>query len=128
MNTEHVLTPIEQEREAVVTGDVRRYHAALTDDAIFLPPNTPAKTGAELRSWLGAFVEGFRVEWLSFVSSEVEVLGDVAYHTYEYRWRVMPVAGGETTVGSGKGLHILRKQADGSWKIAREIWNSSPEP
>jgi ketosteroid isomerase-like protein len=128
MKAVEVLTPVEQEKTAVATGDAGRYFAALTDDAVFLPPNTTAKTGAELRSWLGAFVNDFRVDWLSFVSSEVEVFGDAAYHAYSYRWRVTPITGGEATVSSGKGVHILRRQADGSWKIAREIWNSSPGP
>jgi ketosteroid isomerase-like protein len=125
---DQVLAPVVQERSAIATGDAGGYFAALTDDAIFFPPNTAAKTGAELRSWLGAFVKGFRAEWLSYVSSEVMVFREAAYHVYSYRWRVTPLAGGEGTVSSGKGLHILRRQADRSWKIARGIWNSTPEP
>jgi ketosteroid isomerase-like protein len=125
---DQILAPIAEERSAIATGDAGRYFAALADNALFLPPNTSAKTGAELRAWLGAFVHDFRAEWLSFVSSEVQVFGEAAYHVYSYRWRVTPVGGGNVTVASGKGLHILRRQPDGQWKIAREIWNSTPEP
>ena len=125
---ESVLAPIEQERSVVETGDADGYDAVLTDDAVFLPPGSPARTGDELRAWLGEFLRGYRVEWVRFVSTEVEVLGRVAYHAYSYTWRVTPRAGGDATVSSGKGIHILRQQPDGSWKIAREIWNSSPGP
>lgn len=125
---DQILAPIEAERSGIAAGDSGRYSAALADDAIFLPPNTTTKTGAELRNWLGEFMKGFRIEWLSFVSSEVEVFGEAAYHIFSYKWRVTPAAGGEGRVTSGKGLHILRRQADGAWKISREIWNSTPEP
>jgi ketosteroid isomerase-like protein len=124
---DRVLDPVEREKSAAVTGDAELYFSALAGDALFLPPNTTAKTGAELRSWLKEFIDGFRVEWLRFESSELQVSGEIAYHIYAYRWRVTPVAGGEPTVASGKGLHILRRQPDGSWKIARELWNSTPE-
>lgn len=122
-----VLVPVEKEKMAPVTGDAELYFAALADDAVFLPPNTTTKTGAELRSWLKEFIDGFRVEWLRFESSELQIFGEMAYHIYAYRWRVTPIAGGEPTVASGKGLHILRLQPDASWKIARELWNSTPE-
>jgi ketosteroid isomerase-like protein len=62
------------------------------------------------------------------MTTELEAAGDLAYHTYVYTWLTTPRAGGEAKVSSGKGLHILRRQADGPWKIAREIWNDLPEP
>lgn len=102
------------------------YFAVLTADAIFMPPNSVAKAGEQLRAWLGSFVRDFEVEWLSFASAELAVVEDLAYHTFTYTWRVTPRAGGEGKVSSGKGLHILRRQADGCWKISREIWNSVP--
>jgi len=61
------------------------------------------------------------------IHNELEVAGNLAYHTYVYTWRVTPRASGEAKVSSGKGLHILRCQADGSWRIAREIWNAMPD-
>jgi ketosteroid isomerase-like protein len=30
--------------------------------------------------------------------------------------------------GNGKILLILKRQADGSWRVALESWNSSPQP
>ncbi len=124
--TRTVVAAIEQERAAVVAGDLEAYLATLTGDAVFLPPNSDARSGAELRTWLGSFLRDYEVKWLSFASTEVTVAGDLAYHTFVFTWRVTPRAEGESRVQSGKGLHILRRQPDGAWKIAREIWNSVP--
>jgi ketosteroid isomerase-like protein len=120
------LDPVEQERAAVADGNAEAYLDVLAEDAVFLPPNSPSKSGPELRAWLTAFVRGWRVEWLRFETTGVEVVGDLAYHTYEFTWRVVPRAGGNGSVSSGKGLHVLRRQSGGPWRVAREIWNSSP--
>jgi ketosteroid isomerase-like protein len=61
------------------------------------------------------------------VSTEVLVTGETAYHSYTYTWCVWPRAGGEEIVATGKGVHLLSSQPGGSWKIAREIWNASPQ-
>lgn len=86
------------------------------------------RQGDDLRRWLRAFLEGFRVDWLEFEPLAVETAGHLAYHAYSYSWRVTPRAGGEPIEARGKGLHILRREADGAWRIAREIWNASPAP
>lgn len=110
------------------TGDMRRYLAILADDAVFMPPNSAAKSGDELRAWLREFVEGFKTEWLAFAHGETIVAGDFAFHDYTYSMRYTPRAGGEPGIGHGKGLHILRRQPDGSWKLVRNIWNARPAP
>jgi uncharacterized protein (TIGR02246 family) len=125
-DTQRVLDVVAQEVEAAGTGDVERYFAILADDAVFMAPNQPPRSGEELRDWLREFLEGFRVEWLRFEHVDAEIDRDLAYHTYAYRWRVTPRAGGEPTVSQGKGLHVLRRQKDGGWKVIREIWNASP--
>jgi len=121
-----VLAAVQAEREAVESGDINRYLRTLAEDAIFMPPNSAAKAGAELREWLRSFLADVRVEWLSFVSSEVLLFGGAAYHAYTYSWRVCPRSGGEAKVTSGKGVHLLELQVDGTWRIGREIWNASP--
>lgn len=109
-------------------GDAARHFAVLTDDALFLPPNQEAKQGAELREWLRDFLGRLTVEWLEYVHEESVIVGDLAYHRYSYRWKLTPKAGGQPTVASGKGLHVLQRQADASWKISRNLWDSSPGP
>jgi len=121
-----VLEAVGTERNAIESGDMDGYRAVLTDDAVFLPPNSHPKEGQELREWLRAFVDGFRAEWSSYVSTEVVESGDTAYHSFTYTWRLHPRAGGEPITASGKGVHLLRRGSDGAWRIAREIWNASP--
>jgi ketosteroid isomerase-like protein len=121
-----IVRLVDREVAAMGAGDIDQYVALLTDDAILLAPNTLPKAGAELRQWLGEFLQRVRVEWLSFVHDEVGVHGDLGYHVYRYTWRTTPKGSGEPTVSSGKGLHIVRRGADGAWRIAREIWNANP--
>ncbi len=117
---------VEQEVAASGAGDVNSYLQILGEDAVYLPPNLEAKQGEELREWLGDFVRRFRVEWLEFVHGQTVAVGDLAYHDYTYRWRVTPKANGQAILSQGKGLYILRKLPDGSWKVSRNIWNASP--
>jgi ketosteroid isomerase-like protein len=123
-----VIAATDEEAAAIEGGDFIRYLAVLTDDALFMPPNSPAKAGEELRAWLRDFVDRYRVKYLKLTHDETVVEGDLAYHRFVYGWKVTPKAGGDTAVGHGKGMHILRRQADGAWKIAREIWNAIPAP
>jgi len=123
-----IVALIDQEVRAAGHGDMDVYEAALADDAVFMPPNGPARHGKELRSWLREFLEGFAVEWLSFEHEETVVEGNLGYHTYRYEWKLTPRAGGEPTLGHGKGVHIVRREADGAWRIVREIWNATPAP
>ena len=121
-----VHAAIDRETTAIATGDSRACFAVLTDDAVFMPPNAPAKTGAELREWLGDFLRSVSVQWLSFAHDETVVAGDLACHAFSCSWRVTPKVGGDSRVLRFKGLHVLRRGADGAWKIQREIWNTEP--
>jgi ketosteroid isomerase-like protein len=123
-----VIAVTDEEAAAIETGDAQRYLALLADDALFMPPNSLAKQGEELREWLCDFVERYRVHYLRLTHDETVVEGSLAYHRFTYGWNVTPREGGETLTGHGKGLHILRRQPDGAWKIAREIWNAIPAP
>ena len=119
---------IDAEVAAIADDDIESYLALLTEDALFLPPGLPSIGGEELHAWLHEFLEQWRVEWLAFKHNETEVAGDLAFHRFSYSWRLEPKSGGELRVSHGKGLHILRRSADGDWKIARETWNDRPTP
>ena len=122
-----VLAVLDQEVNAVRSGDINAYLDVLADDAKFLPPNENPKEGEELRQWLRTFLEEFSAEWLRFVHEEISLSGDLAYHRYSFSWKITPKVGGNPTVAHGKGLHIVRRRPGGAWKIVREIWNSSDQ-
>lgn len=58
--------------------------------------------------------------------SELELAGDWAFERLAYAMTLTPVDGGEATTMSGTGFHVYERQADGSWKIAYDIWNVGP--
>lgn len=121
-----VIAVADQEAAAMQSGDMKEYLTILSDDAVFMPPNTLAKQGEELRQWLREFVNSNRVEWPRFEHGETIVAGDLAFHEYVYTMKATPKAGGQPAVGYGKGLQVLRREADGAWKILRNIWNARP--
>ncbi len=122
-----IIAVVDAEVAAARLGDYVGYAALLSEDATFMPPGGHARRGKDLHTWLRVFLERFRVEWLSFEHGDVVAEGDLGYHTYNYSWRVTPKEGGSGLVSHGKGIHILRRQSDGKWRIVHEIWNTSPE-
>jgi ketosteroid isomerase-like protein len=64
------------------------------------------------------------IDSLEYVDSEVEFADNIAVETYTGRLVVTPVAGGESLTDVIKGVHIYERQADGSWKLTKDVWNS----
>ena len=119
---------IDAEVESMADDEIERYLTLLAEDALFLPPDLPSIGGEELHAWLREFLDEWRIEWLGYRHNETEIRGDLAFHRFSYSWRLEPKHGGQLQVSHGKGLHILRRDGDGDWKIARETWNARPTP
>jgi ketosteroid isomerase-like protein len=98
-------------------GDLDLY----AEDAIQMPPNQVAVQGkAAILAWDEAFPPFSNFQEKSL---EVEGQGNMAYDRGTYSMTVT-LAGKEPIEEHGKYLTIWRKQADGSWKISRTIYNS----
>jgi ketosteroid isomerase-like protein len=121
-----VFALTEEEAAAVEAGDIDRYLSLLSDDAVFLPQNVSTKTGEDLRQWLREFLDRVSIRYLEFAHGETVIRDDLACHEYTCRWTATPRSGGQPAVMSFKGLHVLRRQRNGSWKISRNIWNTNP--
>jgi ketosteroid isomerase-like protein len=52
------------------------------------------------------------------------VVANRALDLYEASRTLAPRAGGEAVEEHYRGLHIYRRQPDGTWRIAQEIWNT----
>jgi ketosteroid isomerase-like protein len=50
--------------------------------------------------------------------------GDTAYEIGKYTLKIQP-AGQEAMTDSGKYLVVWKRQAEGTWKLHVDIWNSS---
>ncbi len=109
---------------ALNAGDLDGIMAGFTDDAVRMPPNASAIIGKEsIRSLLQTNLEQNTYQ-LDNPPEEVQVSGDLAFARGTYTVTVTPKAGGESIQREGKYLVIFQKQPDGSWKAARDIWNS----
>ena len=125
ISVKSILKTIKLEIDAVAESNIESYSSLLTKDSEFMPPNSLPLKGKELLLWLKDFLEKFNVEWIEFLHKNVEAAEGLGFHEYSFRWRLTPKNGGDSKEHKGKGIHILRKERDGSWKIAREIWNNS---
>ena len=110
--------------DAQISGDFEAWLSLFADDAIVMVPNLPALTNkAAIREWNAPFFEKFDLHEESD-EREVEVAGDWAYIRAHWTWILTPKGGGEVIKDTGNSIWILRRQSDGSWKIARGIYNS----
>jgi uncharacterized protein (TIGR02246 family) len=102
---------------------VNHYYAP---DVVIMPPNGEVIRGREAAL---AFNEEFPpYEDLQFSHVEVDGDGDLAY-VYGVYTMVMAAAEGEDPAEDrGKYLEIWKRQPDGSWKVALDIFNSDLPP
>ena len=123
-----VEAAVGQVREAYVAaqnaGDAAALAALFTDDAVLMPPNAPAVSGKEaIQSYLSSRIDQFSFE-LAASQAEAAAAGDWAFSRGTHTVKLTRKAGGKAVEDSGKYLNTLTRQSDGSWKIARHIWNS----
>ncbi len=95
------------------------------EDAIVMPPNASAATTKEsIRSaWKEILMTpGAAISWKT-TKVEVAKSGDLAYVSGTYE-ETMTDASGKPVKDRGKYVEIFKKQADGTWKVVADIWNS----
>jgi uncharacterized protein (TIGR02246 family) len=110
-----------------VTGakDLERTVAFYADDASMFPPNAPIATGKEaIRAvWSQVFTTpGIAV---SGQTTKVEASrgSDLAYEIGTYELTIHDSAG-KPVMDRGKYVVVWKKQAEGSWKVMVDIFNS----
>ena len=110
--------------KAAGTKDVEKTIAFYSADAIVMPPNGPQATGKEsIRAiWKGMLTPGFSGGWKP-AKVEVAKSGEIAYATGTYEFNETD-ASGKPMTDKGKYVEVWKKQADGSWKCAVDIFNS----
>lgn len=109
-------------------GNWDAWGAEYTADPVRLPPNAPAVVGKAAADALNRATPPFATAEVSL--TYVAGRGDLAVATGRYS---ISTAAGKDSAGKaipatrdeGKYMQILTKQADGSWKITRDIWNSN---
>ncbi len=109
--------------EAQRAGDVDHLATFYTDDAVVLGPDEPSTSGLDaIRAASAEFFESS--EWNSSEPIEdLEVQGDLAFTRTTWSSTQTDKSTGTSVDVSGKAVHIYRRQPDGTWKIAVDIYN-----
>ena len=125
--TEADRAAIEAATEEAMAINTTSDHTAYVDhyytpDAVVMPPNGEVIRGREA---LIAFNEAFPpYEDLQFTHVEVDGAGDMAYVYGIYTMVMATSEGAEPVEDHGKYIEIWKRQPDGSWKVALDIFNS----
>jgi ketosteroid isomerase-like protein len=104
---------------ALERGDAALAASLYEPGARLLPPGRPVITGADAvrEFWEGRIAAGSDGGVLATVQREEH--GDVAVEEGRYGRR-----SGERLLDSGKYVVVFRRQRDGTWRFATDIWNS----
>jgi uncharacterized protein (TIGR02246 family) len=115
---------------ALNTGDLELWLSLHTDDVVKMPPGAPSTFGQEeLRAKMEPAFDNFTFE-MALYPEEAQVSGDLGFARGTYTVLMTPKAGGETisAMPDGKYLTIYKRQADGSWKLSHDCYNSNVPP
>jgi len=109
---------------AGVARDLEAFMAAYTTDAVAYPPNEATVSGADaIRGYIGRFFQdtAFSITFQP-VSAEISTDGTMGYTLNTGDLRATG-PDGKPMAERMRDFHVWRKQADGSWKLALDIWN-----
>jgi ketosteroid isomerase-like protein len=107
--------------------DVEAILSYWTDDAVVLPPGLPAVIGkTALREYIQGSLQipGFNITWSS---TEVAFSpdGNLAYMLSDNSV-TMNGADGKPAATAGRAVTVWRREPDGLWRCAVDIWNAPP--
>jgi len=126
-NVETAINAAYQEyADSLNAGNADRWIALWTEDGVQMPSGRPANVGKEtIGANLHGALERFSFSDMQINIEEVQVAGDWAYARGTYTVTYLPKDGSDTIFIDGKYMSIFQKQADGSWKLHRDIFNSN---
>jgi ketosteroid isomerase-like protein len=115
--------------EMLVAGDVDALMTLYDENAVLFPPNeSPLNGKAAIRaSWEAFFADWDTMEARSVID-EIMVFGDWAYGHGHYRGRSRSIADGGVVLEALKFSGMWRRKSDGSWVIARDMFNMDAAP
>ena len=119
---------VEWER-AASAGDATALMAVYAPDATLLPPNEPTVQGEAVKKYNADMTNSFSGPY-EITTTAVEGRGDLAYVVGKYRATLTPKKAGAKPLPAeeGKYIEVMKKQADGAWKIVYEMWSQNAPP
>ena len=109
------------------TGDTDTFLSFIADGAHFMPFGAPLAQGDAIRTTWESLISmpGFGLEWHA-TGAEVAASGDIGYTIGTFE--LTAEQDGTTMLTEGKYVTVWHKQADGSWKMHVDIFNSNGPP
>lgn len=114
---------------AATAGEGNAIAALYATDATVLPPMEPIRQGEASKKYWVDFMNSFSGP-IALTTTAVDGRGDLAYTSGTYRMALTPKKAGAKPLPTeeGKYVTVVKKQADGSWKILYDIWNANAPP
>ena len=110
-------------RDALNTSDVPKVLQLYAQDGVFMPSNAPSAIGINEIEASYKFVFSNIQLNIEFFIDEIIINGDYAIVRTTSKGTTLLRASGQTVAEENRELFVLRKQADGDWKIARYMFN-----
>ena len=123
-----IRTLVAQYQQSLNLGSVEQVLTLYAPDGVVMPADIPVQNGAlTIRQY---FEQLFRETSfsLTFTLVEVTTSPDWGFARANVTGTRTPKASGKPDRVDNKALLILRRNADGSWRIARYIFNRNPPP
>jgi uncharacterized protein (TIGR02246 family) len=111
--------------KAAESRDVDKLVSFCADDAVVLPAHAAiATTKDSIRNIFQRLlsIPGIALSWKP-TKVTVARSGDLAYSSGTYEMSA-PDDSGKSVTDHGKYVAVWKKQADGNWKVAVDIWNT----
>jgi ketosteroid isomerase-like protein len=110
------------------SDDLEALFAVLTADHVTMPPDGPSMSNSkELRAWHEQRISAYAISgnWAS--SEDLQLQGDWAIDSWRGLTILTPRSGGSRIEMMTKGVWFWRRGPDGTWKLARSIWNGDSQ-
>lgn len=106
-------------------GNAQAIGNLIDDNGIWLPPGQASITGKD--NIVARYVKYFDKVRSKFElkPGDIQTCGAWAFISGDFTRDDTPKAGGTVKKCTGHYLLVLKKQPDGKWKIARDIWSDS---
>jgi uncharacterized protein (TIGR02246 family) len=113
--------------DAFKAGDAAKAASFYAEDATSMPPNSEPMSGrAGIEKGMAEAFKGMgKVSEFATTTKEFDLYGDHAIEISTYEMTLTPPGAKEAMKDHGSVMAYWRKQADGSWKVHRDIVTSA---
>jgi uncharacterized protein (TIGR02246 family) len=111
--------------KAFEQGDSKTLAEMYTSDAIAFPPDSQMIEGNKAIGEFWKTIRNSGVTSATLTTLDVGRDGDIAYEVGKVSLTIQ-AEGKQPTKAVAKYVVVWKRQADGSWKLHRDIWNSAP--